>query len=157
VGVSSDTVRYYEKHGLLPTAPRSTCGYRIFPRESLNRIRVIRHALAIGLTVRDLSGIFRERDRGGAPCLRVRRLAGEKLVALEAAIRELRSSRQELLAAILEWDRLLAKTPKGKPARLLESHAARQLKKRTWRSRVKGVARGTQKKEKNRWEKGSSQ
>jgi DNA-binding transcriptional MerR regulator len=53
-------------------------------------------ALAIGFSVKELSAIFGERYRGGAPCHRVRMMAAEKLVALEARLRELQSWRREL-------------------------------------------------------------
>jgi len=78
-GVSTDTLRYYERLRLLPTAPRSAAGYRLFPAQALDRVRLIRGALAIGFSVRELTTIFAERDRGGAPCQRVLLLAREKL------------------------------------------------------------------------------
>ena len=53
-------------------------------------------ALAIGFSVKELSAIFGERYRGGAPCHRARMMAAEKLVALEARLRELQSWRREL-------------------------------------------------------------
>ena len=49
-GVSTDTLRYYERLRLLPTAPRSAAGYRLFPAQALDRFRLIRGALAIGAT-----------------------------------------------------------------------------------------------------------
>ena len=82
-GVSTDTLRYYERRGLLPTAPRSPSGYRLFPPEALARVQLIRSALSIGFSVNDLAGIFRE-------------LAVEKLLALEARLRNLRSWRRTL-------------------------------------------------------------
>jgi DNA-binding transcriptional MerR regulator len=74
-GMSADTVRHYERHGLLPAAPRSASGYRPFPREALVRMQIIRAALSIGFSVSELSDIFRERRNGGAPCRRVRDMA----------------------------------------------------------------------------------
>jgi DNA-binding transcriptional MerR regulator len=113
-------------------------------------MRIVRRALSIGLTVKELAGIFRERDRGGAPCLRVRKLAGEKLIELEATLRELQSSRRDLLAAIAEWDRILAETPLGRPARLLESFAANHSKKRSGSFGLEGLFRRKQKRENQR-------
>lgn len=57
-GVSTDTLRYYERLRLLPAAPRSASGYRQFPQQALARVRLIRGALAIGFSVRELAGIF---------------------------------------------------------------------------------------------------
>ncbi len=122
-GVSGDTIRFYERSGLLPAAPRSAAGYRVFPRHALIRVRMIRSALAIGFSVRELADVFRERDRGGAPCHRVRKLAAGKLVALETQLRDLKRLRAELRRVLAAWDLLLGRTPRGKQARLLESFA----------------------------------
>ena len=122
-GVSPDTVRFYERRRLLPPAARTSAGYRVFPPDSLARMRTIRAGLSVGLSVGELADIFRERDAGGAPCLRVRKLAAERLAALEAKLRDLQNWRRELRATLKTWDRLLAKTPRGKQARLLETHA----------------------------------
>jgi len=95
VGVSTDTLRYYERLGLLPAAPRSTSGYRLFPAQALHRVRLIRGALAIGFSIRELSEIFAERDRGAAPCQRVLMLAREKLATVEASLRDVQIWRRE--------------------------------------------------------------
>ncbi len=150
VGVSGDTIRFYEHSGLLAAAPRSAAGYRIFPREALGRVRLIRSALAIGFSVRELADIFRERDRGGAPCRRVRQLVAGKLAALEMQLRELQSWRVELLRALADWDLLLGKTPRGAQARLLESFAAAHPKALTRPSKSRVTVRGNQKREKQR-------
>ena len=147
-GVSSDTLRYYERRRLLPSVPRSANGYRLFPAETLNRVRLIRAALSIGFSVRELCDILRERDSGAAPCGRVRKLAAEKLGAIEVRIRELQSCRRELHKTLGQWDRLLAKTPHGKQARLLETFAATHPKSGARRSPLGVLARGKPKKEK---------
>jgi DNA-binding transcriptional MerR regulator len=147
-GVSPDTLRYYERRRLLPFAPRSAAGYRLFPREMLVRVQMIRGALSIGFSVNELADIFRERSSGAAPCHRVRKLAAEKLVALEARLNDMLSCRRDLRHALAEWDRLLAKTPHGKQARLLETFAATHPKSLTRRSPLGVVARGKRKQEK---------
>jgi DNA-binding transcriptional MerR regulator len=88
------------------------------------RVKLIRGALCVGFSVKEFEGIFHERDRGGAPCKRVRNLASEKLAALETQLRDLTHLRQELRSAIAEWDRVLKKTPRGKRAGLLERFVA---------------------------------
>lgn len=64
------------------------------------------------------------------PCHRVRSLVGEKLTALEARLRDLKSLRRELRSTLTEWDALLRKNPRGKQVRLLErfglSHPTRR-------------------------------
>ena len=132
-GVSTDTLRYYERQRLLPAPPRTPNGYRRYPAEALKRIRVIRCALAMGFSVGELARILRARDRGFSPCGHVRQLAGEKLQALELRIRELQHLRKELRRTIVAWDARLTRMPSGGRAALLESLAnthpsiARQL------------------------------
>jgi MerR family Zn(II)-responsive transcriptional regulator of zntA len=124
-GVSRDTLRHYERNGLLRTPFRSANGYRVFPTEALQRIRLIRGALSIGFTVKELGRILRLRDSGQAPCREVRNLAMNKLGELESRIREMLQLRDSLRRAIRAWDRRLKTTPRGRPAGLLESFVAK--------------------------------
>ena len=126
MGVSPDTIRHYERCGLFPRAPRSSSGYRQFGEDALRRVRIARAALSIGFTLEELSRIFQERDRGGAPCQTVRELAGQKLVALESYLAELERLRQQLQETLREWDNSLRKTAQGKRAGLLEQLADKQ-------------------------------
>lgn len=84
-------------------------------------MRAIRVGLSVGLSVNELADIFRERDAGGAPCHRVRKLTEEKLTHLETKLRDLQTWRRELRSTLAKWDRVLAKTSHGKQARLLET------------------------------------
>lgn len=149
-GVSTDTLRYYERCGLLARAPRSISGYRLFPAEAVVRVQLIRGALSIGFSLSELAAIFRERDRGGAPCHRVRLLAAEKLRALEARLRDLQTWRRELRKTLAEWDRLLCKTPRGKRAGLLEAFVATHPTRQTQSTRIDALARGNYRREKQR-------
>jgi DNA-binding transcriptional MerR regulator len=146
--VSTDTLRYYERQRLLPVVPRSASGYRLFPPEALIRVKLIRGGLSIGFSVSELSAIFCERDRGGAPCHQVRMLAAKKLVAVEARLRDLQSWRRELRTTLAAWDRVLKETPRGMRAGLLESFVATHPKHQTRVFRVNGLARGKPKREK---------
>jgi DNA-binding transcriptional MerR regulator len=119
-GVSPDTIRHYERVGVLPAAVRGSNGYRLFPRESVARVRLIRRALAIGFSLDELRRILGQRDAGTPPCRGVRALAGEKLDTLDRRIAEMTATRQDLANLIAEWDARLASTPDGQPARLLE-------------------------------------
>jgi DNA-binding transcriptional MerR regulator len=120
-GVSADTIRYYERKGVIAPPPRGANGYRRYPEETLARVQLIRRAMGLGLTLDDLAGVLRVRDRGGIPCGRVRTLAANKLEEVEARLRELVTLRNDLRAALQAWDAQLAKTPVGKRAGLLDS------------------------------------
>jgi len=122
-GISADTLRYYERNGLLPTAERSSSGYRLFPPGALLRVQMIRGALSVGFSVKELGQIFTVRDHGGAPCHQVRKLGSEKLALVESQIEELKTKRRELKRTLVKWDQLLRHTPHGKRAGLLEVFA----------------------------------
>lgn len=118
-GVSPDTIRHYERVGVLPPAVRGENGYRRFPRESVARVQLVRRALAIGFSLAEIARILRQRDGGAPPCRNVRALAGEKLDDLDRRIAEMTAMREELAKMLVEWDERLARTPNGEEARLL--------------------------------------
>lgn len=119
-GVSTDTLRHYEAKGVIKRPPRRANGYRSYPLETLQRVRLIRRSLAIGFSLDELTEILRIRDGGGAPCRRVRELATKKLDIIEQRLRDLIALRDELRVTLNDWDARLAKTPPHRRARLLE-------------------------------------
>lgn len=123
-GVSRDTLRHYERKGLLPAAQRAQNGYRHFPPPALDRVRLIRAALSIGFTVDELRDIFQSRDRGIAPCHQVHALAKEKARELQLRIREMEALHSALQKAIRGWTKKLKSTAPGKRAGLLEIFVA---------------------------------
>jgi MerR family transcriptional regulator, copper efflux regulator len=120
-GVSTDTLRHYERIGLLQRPTRTANGYRQYPPSTAERVRLIRHALAIGFSLSEVAGFLQARDRGGVPCVDVRALAGRKLQQTERQLVGLKAQRRRLRALLKQWDRQLAGTPKGQRAGLLES------------------------------------
>ena len=120
-GVSTDTLRHYERLGLLPRPRRRENGYREYPGEALARVRLIRNALAIGLTLAELEPILRQRSMGKAPCRQVRALAGSRLKDVEARLVELAAFRDALAEVLRAWDARLEDVPAGVQAKLLES------------------------------------
>ena len=122
-GVSGDTLRHYEKRGLLAAPHRAANGYRDYPDSALDRVRLIQRALDMGFSLDDLARVLRQRDAGGAPCREVRAIAAARLKALDARIRELRDLRLELQSLVEEWDARLAAIPAGARAGLLDALA----------------------------------
>ena len=120
-GVSPDTIRHYERVGVLPAAVRGENGYRRFPPDSIGRVLLVRKALAIGFSLEELSRILRQRDAGAPPCRNVRAMAGEKLADLDRQIAEMISMREELARILEEWDAKLSTTRDGEAAHLLHS------------------------------------
>jgi DNA-binding transcriptional MerR regulator len=124
-GVSTDTLRHYERKGVLPRPRRAANGYRQYRPEALDRVLLVRRALAFGFTLDELSRVLAVRDRGAAPCGEVRALAAAKLAEVEERLAQLTELRGELRATIEEWDERLTRTAEGGRAGLLESLAAR--------------------------------
>jgi MerR family copper efflux transcriptional regulator len=122
--VSTDTLRHYERVGVLARAPRTASGYRQYPRAALERVRVIRQALAVGFSLEELARVFRIRDTGGAPCREVRELAKVKLKQMEKQLADLKAVRNRLRMLLGDWDKRLRATPTGARAGLLDSLAA---------------------------------
>ena len=125
-GVSPDTIRFYERKGLIVRPQRSQSGYRKFPVETLARVRMIRSALAVGFTIAELSNIFQIRDRGGNPCHKVQQLAKVKLKQIEDQMKALLRARKDLKGCVAEWENVLAHTGTETRARLLERLAEKQ-------------------------------
>jgi DNA-binding transcriptional MerR regulator len=130
VGISTDTLRLYERKGLLRSPMRTANGYRCYSPDCVARLRLIRAALSIGFTLDELAKILKIRDAGGAPCHKVRDLAISKLAGLEQHIRQLALLRDQLRNLLKSWDRLLEETPQHQRAGLLEMLAAAPAKPR---------------------------
>lgn len=120
-GVSTDTLRHYERMGILARPPRTRAGYRRYPPDAVARVQLVRRALGVGLTLDELARILRVRDRGGAPCRQVRALAESKLREIEGQIADLSRLREHLRALLADWDQRLAGVPDGVRAGLLEA------------------------------------
>lgn len=120
VGVSPDTIRHYERQGLLKAPARTEGGYRMYSMDTVERIRVIRSALAVGFTIAELSRVFKIRRDGGTPCAHVRSLAEEKLLDLEHRIQDMNRTRRALRSIIERWDRIMESSLPGEQARLLD-------------------------------------
>jgi MerR family mercuric resistance operon transcriptional regulator len=129
-GVSADTIRYYERVGLLPRPARTASGYRQYAPAVVNRLTVIRNAQRFGFSLNAIAGFLRTREAGGTPCHDVRAAAQRILDAVDSEIRDLVATRAEMRRTLRQWDRLLAATPPGRQARLLEALRRPRLRAR---------------------------
>jgi MerR family mercuric resistance operon transcriptional regulator len=93
--VSVDTVRYYERKHLLKRAPRSSGGFRLFTAEAVERIRFIKQAQDIGLSLNEIKELLVSTG-GAAQCQHVRDLLQEKLSELDTRMRAMREFRRTL-------------------------------------------------------------
>lgn len=120
-GVSVDTVRHYERKGLLGKVARDDSGYRRYGLETVHRVLVIRRAISLGFSLDELADVFRERAAGKPPCSRVRDLAERKLEELDARIEALIALRSALAGTVAGWNDRLRTAKSGEFAGLLET------------------------------------
>lgn len=96
VGVAIDTIRYYEREGLLPAPERRASGYRSYGEDAVRRLRFIRRAKDLGFTleeIRDLLALSADRQRGVEV---VKTRAEQRLAAIDARLAELTRVRNGL-------------------------------------------------------------
>ena len=122
-GVSADTIRHYERLGILPKSQRTDGGYRMYAPSAVQRVLLTQRAIQLGLSLSELSEIFRTRDNGGAPCHRVLNLTEEKLRSLGQQIQELRRTQTYMRQLVRDWHKKLKQIPPGSQAMLLHTLA----------------------------------
>jgi DNA-binding transcriptional MerR regulator len=120
-GVSPDTVRHYERIGVLPPALRTESGYRVYPASALERVLVVQRALRIGFTLAELAEVLKTCDAGGTPCRRVYQLAQKKLDGIEADIEALKRTKQYLKKVLADWEQRMQSAAPGQKSHLLHS------------------------------------
>jgi DNA-binding transcriptional MerR regulator len=128
-GVSTDTLRHYERLGLLPGVARTRSGYRRYSPANVERVVLIQRSLVIGFSLDDLSRVLAERDKGGAPCRKVRALVAARLEALTQRIDELHALQHDLTVLLRDWDARLSRTRDGEQAHLLTTLGTRTVER----------------------------
>lgn len=94
--IHRETLRYYERMDLLPTAKRKTNGYRYYNGEDLERIRFIRRAQSVGFTLDEIKELQQISQRSCGNCHEIHVKAEEKLGLIETKIEELQEMRIQL-------------------------------------------------------------
>lgn len=95
--VKADTLRFYEKHGLLSPSSRTESGYRIYTEADAERLRFILRAKAVGFTLAEITELLSiELDKSNWACADVKGLVDDKLANVEAKIAELNHFRMSL-------------------------------------------------------------
>ena len=88
-GVNKETVRYYEKRGLIPKPDRRRSGYRIFTKRHIDQIKFIKRAQELGFTLSEIQELLDLRLDGDTPCEQVRKKAESKRREVEEKINDL--------------------------------------------------------------------
>ena len=98
VGVRPDTIRYYEKAGLLPQAARTPGGYREYDDAAIDRLRFIQGGQRLGLSLTDIGDLLAVRDTGECPCEPAEQLLARRIAEVDTEIARLTSLRAEMAA-----------------------------------------------------------
>ncbi len=96
-GVNIQTIRYYERRGLLPRAPRTASGYRQYDPDAVARLRFIKRAQDLGFSLEEIAELLKLRVEHGAACEAVEAKAKEKIAMVEKRIDDLRRMRTVLV------------------------------------------------------------
>ncbi len=94
--VNIQTVRYYERRGLVPTPRRTPAGYRQYAEDAVRRLRFIKHAQELGFSLREIQELLGLRVRHGAACDPVERKTRRKIEVVEQRISDLKKMKRTL-------------------------------------------------------------
>jgi len=99
-GVHVETLRYYERRGLLPEPARTPAGYRAYTPDAIRRVRFIRRAQRLGFPLREIAALLRLHADPDGACAEGRRIAQERVAEIEQRIADLRAMQQALQAVV---------------------------------------------------------
>ena len=112
-GVGPDSIRHYERIGLVPKAERSRAGYRMWTAREVQYLKWLTPAKRAGFTLHELAEIFRMYRAGSAPCRTVQSLLRQKLTDLDRKVDELSILRMELRRVLVQWEGRLRRASPG--------------------------------------------
>jgi MerR family copper efflux transcriptional regulator len=103
-GIGIETLRFYEKSGLLDKPARTYSGYRLYSRDILERLDFIKQAQALGFSLNEIRRIIDDARAGQSPCDEVREIVRQRLAEVEERIKELKRYRKAIAETLEEWD-----------------------------------------------------
>jgi MerR family mercuric resistance operon transcriptional regulator len=113
-GVTPDTLRYYERVGLLPKPHRTSGGFRVYSADTVEWLRFIKQAQTLGFTLREVRDLLGCAGAAGAPrCCRVRDMLRGKVSELQARLLELHEFQRLLHRYLEECDHMLQQSEQG--------------------------------------------
>ncbi|MEO5860452.1 MAG: heavy metal-responsive transcriptional regulator [Pyrinomonadaceae bacterium] len=105
-GVGIETLRFYEKSGLVDRPSRTASGYRVYDASILERLSFIKKAQLLGFTLDDIRELIDHKRMGENPCREVRSKVKSRLEELDDRIRQMKLYRDELAASLNKWERV---------------------------------------------------
>ena len=103
--VNTQTLRYYERRGLLPEPDRSPSGYRAYTADAVRLVRFVKRAQALGFTLNDIEELLHLAGGGPASCDAAKSMANSRVADLEQRIEELVGMRDALARLVDTCDR----------------------------------------------------
>ena len=103
-GVGIETLRFYERSGLLGRPGRTQSGYRLYDTDVLTRLDFIKRAQVLGFSLHEIKQIIADKQAGRSPCREVREIVRHRLEELDEKLKEMRRYRKELGAALAKWE-----------------------------------------------------
>jgi DNA-binding transcriptional MerR regulator len=114
-GVSRDALRFYERRGLLPPPQRTAGGFRVYPAETVDRLRFIKQAQMVGLTLQEIAALVSHRnDSGLRRCRQVRDFLRTKIADVETKVSELQTFRTTLAQYLEQCERTISNSARTK-------------------------------------------
>lgn len=113
LNVSSDTIRYYTRIGLLTPNKNGLNGYKTYNAKEIQRLKFILSARQLGFSVKDVEAILAEAKEGRSPCHLSKRLIEQRLKETEAQFLKTQALRARMQAAVADWQNKAAKAPSG--------------------------------------------
>lgn len=103
-GIGIEALRFYEKSGLLDRPGRTYGGYRLYNESVIERLAFIKQAQLLGFTLDEIRQLILHKRAGENPCQEVREVVRHRLAELNERIEQMIRYRDELSAALVEWD-----------------------------------------------------
>src|SRR2546422_6843370 len=114
-GVSRDALRFYERRRLLPAPQRTAGGFRVYPAETVDRLRFIKQAQMVGLTLQEIGALVSHRNETGLRrCRQVRDLLRAKVADVETKLSELQAFQRSLAQYLEQCERTISNSGKAK-------------------------------------------
>lgn len=103
-GVGIETLRFYERSGVLGRPRRTQSGYRVYDEAVLQRLDFIKRSQILGFSLDEIKRIIADKEAGKSPCHEVREIVRRRLDELDERLKEMRRHRNELGAAFKNWE-----------------------------------------------------
>ncbi len=104
-GIGIETLRFYERSGLLDAPVRTEAGYRLYGADALATLEFIKRAQMLGFTLTEIKRIIAESRSGESPCDEVRETVRQRLVELDERLRQMQLYRDALAKTLRQWDK----------------------------------------------------